>query len=99
MKDGVRGPNRRSVLKTGGAALAAMVGATAPTAASNFVVGDCAHVDVETGIYANGCPPGDQIGTAIPGECGYVEQVCDRFGAVYLSAVDGWVAESALVHC
>jgi hypothetical protein len=90
---------RRRVLRYTGLAVAASVGVTTPVAASNFVVGDCAHVDYETEVYANGCPPGDQIGTAQAGTCGYIEQVCDRFEAAYLSAADGWVDQRALKHC
>lgn len=90
---------RRRVLRCTGLAVAASVGVATPVAASEFEVGDCAHVDYETGVYAYGCPPGDQIGTAQAGTCGYVEQVCDRYRTVYLSAADGWVDQRALVHC
>lgn len=93
------GIDRRRVLRTTGVAVAAAVGATVPAAASDFEVGDCAHVDTETEVFAEGCPPGDQIGTAVPGTCGFVEAVCDRFGTVYLDAAGGWVDASDLVHC
>jgi hypothetical protein len=96
------GFDRRTVLRRSATALAASSGVAVtatPAAASDFEVGDCAHVDETTEVYAYGCPPGDQIGTATAGTCGHVEDVCDRYGTVYLDAAEGWLDESYLVHC
>lgn len=99
MRDNDSGYDRRRVLKTTGAALAAAAGATVPATASSFEVGDCAHVVETTGVYKYGCPPGDQIGTAEAGTCGFIEATCDRYGTAELDAAGGWVDQTDLGHC
>lgn len=100
--------DRRTVLRTTGAGLAAAVGAAGTATAGHFAQGDCVVVSVEsTPYYAQACPLGEQDGTLYRGTEGDVGDTCtDADGGHWVKFVNaenvyesGWVWHDSLEHC
>lgn len=100
--------DRRTVLRTTGAALGGVVGGAGVAAADHFSTGDCVVVAVDsTPYYTQACPLGDRDGFLDLGTEGDVGDTCtDSDGGDWVKFVNsenvyesGWVWHDDLDHC
>lgn len=106
MGEATRRRTRRTVLRTGGATVGALltagVGAAGPTG-DGVQVDDCVRATADVGAWLHGCPRLGHVALVPEGTRGVVQAVCETNDMVEVrwdhATGDGWVDESKLADC